>query len=228
MNLEQRLYGLKFNTKLGSQNVDPLSYFRTLDIIKERKTQYPLSDKFIIKRIPDIPYKNHFVMESNKKYNNKIMGFRERPVAPKLNIMFLELDQRIKNNKEKIKENNTRALTFENKKYNIRVKNQKPKMLKANYLSQLYLDNHDKYMELLLRNSRFTKSNNNIKKTMVKLPNITGYKNGRLAKFHSKTEYNLDKANDNDKSKDNSIEQKDHKYNEISHQKQGHINKENN
>ena len=107
------------------------------------------------------------------------------------------------------------------------MRNQKPKLLKTEFLQKLFIENHDKYLELLLRNSRFRKkgnSSNIIKSRYIKLPNISGYKDGMFSKMHSKTEFNLD---ENDNSKDNSVEQKDHKHKEIFHQKQGLDDKQN-
>ena len=227
MNATQKLYDSGFNTITGIKQLNPLLYFRSLQLIDGRKTQYPSFDKFNIKKITKLPYKDYFVIESNKKYKNKITDWRHKPVVPKINSIYLELDKRIKINKEKIKEKKIRALTLENKKYNIRVKNQKPKLLKAEILNKLFIENHDKYLELLLRNSRFRKkgnSSNIIKSRYIKLPNISGYKDGMFSKMHSKTEFNLD---ENDNSKDNSVEQKDHKHKEISHQKQGLDDKQN-
>ena len=230
MNNTQRLYGLAFNTIIGVQQLNPFSYFKSLNLINQRKTQYPSFDRFIIKKVSKVPYQDFFVIQSNKKYKDKILDMRQKPVKPKINSVYLELDQRIKNNKEKIKLNKERALTLENKSYNIRVKNQKPKLLKADYLQKLYVENHDKYLELLLRNSRFRKkvgNSNNFKSSIIKLPNISGYKNGMFSKIQSKTEYNLDDDNNNNQSSDNSVEQKDHKHNEISHEIQGHEEKQN-
>jgi hypothetical protein len=228
MNSTQRLYDLGFNTITGSRQLNPFTYYRSLELINQRKSQYPSFDKFLLKRENKIPYKDFFVIQSNTKYKNKITELRKKPVIPKINTIYLDLDKRIKNNKEVIKQNEKRALTLENNKYNIRVKNQKPKLLKADFLKKLYKQNHDKYLEILLRNTRFNKkvaSTNNVKNSLIKLPNISGYKDGMFSKLHSKTEYNLD--NENNDSSDNSVEQKDHKHIEISHKKQGHDDKQN-
>ena len=226
MNTTQRLYDLGFNTITGYRQLNPFTYFKSIDLINQRKSQYPSFDKFIIKSENKIPYKDYFVMQSNTQYKNKIMNWRKKPVIPKINTIYLELDKRIKINKEKIKQNQQRALTMENNKYNIRVKSQKPKLLKADYLQKLYIENHDKYLELLLRNTRFRKKVGNsqdMKTPYVKLPNLSEYKGG-LYKKHYRTEYNLDENSD---SNNNSVEQKDHKHKEISHKKGGHYDKQN-
>ena len=221
MNSTQKFYASSFNTINGAKQLNPLEYFKSLQLISTRKTQYPTFDKFIIKKVDHLPYKDHFVIESNKKYKAKIMDMRNKPVIPKINKVFLELDQRIKINKEKIKENKIRALTLENSKYNKRVREQKPKLIKTEYLNKLFFENHDKYLEILLRNSRFRQKagkSNDSKISYIKLPSISGYNNSNGI-FSSKTEYNLDE--DNERSNDNSVEQRDHKHIEISHQKRG-------
>jgi hypothetical protein len=225
MNSTQKFYDLGFLTVNNSiQKINPFDYLKNLRLIQERKTQFPTFDKFIMKKMREIPYKNHFVMESNKKYHHKIKEMRDKPVAPKINTVFIELDQRIKNYKEINKINKSRALTLDNRNYKKRIKNQQPKLLKAECLSKLFINNHDKYLEIMLRNSKFKKKVNKPsirnKNSIIKLPNISSYREAVFKKFHSRTEYNLDSE---ENSKDNSIEQKDHKYIEISHQRQGHI-----
>ena len=225
MNSTQKFYDLGFLTVNNSiQKINPFDYLKNLRLIQERKTQFPTFDKFITKKMPEIPYKNHFVMESNKKYNHKIKEMKDKPVAPKINTVFIELDQRIRNNKEINKIIKSRALTLDNRNYKKRIKNQQPKLLKAQYLSKLFINNHDKYLEILLRNSKFRKkidkSSIENKMSTIKLPNISSYREGVFNKFHSRTEFSLD-AEEN--SKDNSTEQKEHKYIEIIHQRQGHL-----
>ena len=225
MNSTQKFYDLGFLTVNNSiQKINPFDYLKNLRLIQERKTQFPTFDKFIMKKMREIPYKNHFVMESNKKYNHKIKEMKDKPVAPKINTVFIELDQRIRNNKEINKIIKSRALTLDNHNFKKRIKNQQPKLLKAEYLSKLFINSHDKYLEILLKNSKFRKKINKYsienKMSTIKLPNISSYREGVFNKFHSRTEFNL-QAEEN--SKDNSIEQKDHKYKEISHQKQGHL-----
>ena len=226
MNTAQRLYDSGFNTITGAQQLNPFKYYSVLKLINQRRTQYPSFGKINIKRVNKIPYQDFFVIESNKKYKKKIRDMREKPVIPKINTLYLELDQRIKNNKSKIVNNKIRALTLENVKYNKRVRNQKPKLLKAEFLQKLFIENHDKYLELLLRNTRFRKKVGNsqdMKTPYVKLPNLSEYKGG-LYKKHYRTEYNLDENSD---SNNNSVEQKDHKHKEISHKKGGHYDKQN-
>ena len=225
MNSTQKFYDLGFLTVNNSiQKINPFDYLKNLRLIQERKTQFPTFDKSIMKKMPEIPYKNHFIMESNKKYHHKIKEMRDKPVAPKINTVFIELNQKIRNYKEINKIIKSRALTLDNHNYKKRIKNQQPKLLKAEFLSKLFINNHDKYLEILLRNSKFRKKINKSsignKNSTIKLPNISSYREDIFNKFHSRTEFNLDSE---ENSKDNSIEQKDIKYIEIVHQKQGHL-----
>ena len=226
MNSVQRLYDSAFNTITGAQQLNPFKYYSVLNLINQRRTQYPSFDKINIKKVNKIPYQDYFVIESNKKYKKKIKDLQAKPVIPKINSLYLELDQRIKNNKSKILINKNRALTLENNKYNKRVRNQKPKLLKTEFLQKLFIENHDKYLEILLRNTRFKKKVGNsqdMKSTpYISLPSISGYKGGLFRKRYYKTEYNLDENGD---SNNNSVEQKDHKHIEISHQKKGNDDK---
>jgi hypothetical protein len=222
MNSNQRLYDLAFITINNSiTKINPFDYYKNLKTIYSRRTQFPSFDKFSYKRVNPklIPYKDHFVIESNKKYSSKIKSLIKKPIIPKINSEFEELDQRLKNNNERNRFVKSRALKLENKKFKMRVKDQKPKLLKASHLSKLFIENHSKYSENFLRNSRFKKKpvKKREPKQHLSLPSISGsefnYKSIRI-----KSEYNLDS---NDSSKDNSLEQKDHKHHEFSHEKQG-------
>ena len=77
-------------------------------------------------------------------------GIMNKKVVPKINNVFLELEERLKNNRIKTRNNKIRALTLENEKYANRVWTQKPIVLNAKYLKKLYSEKHDKYIELLL------------------------------------------------------------------------------
>ena len=222
MNSNQRLYDLNFITINNSTTkLNPFDYYKNIKTIYSRRTQFPSFDKFSFKRInpKPIPYKDHFVIESNKKYSSKIKSLIKKPVIPKINSEFEELEQRLKNNNERNKFVKARALKLENKKFKMRIEDQKPKILKASELSKLFIENHSKYSEIKLRNSRFNKKpvKKSEPKQYLNLPSISGsefnYKSIRI-----KSEYNLDSI---DSSKDNSLEQKDHKHHEFSHEKQG-------
>jgi hypothetical protein len=86
-------------------------------------------------------------------------------------------------------------------------------------LSRLFKENHTKYSENFLRNSRFRKKpiKKSEDKQCLNLPSISGSEfNYKSIRFNSV--YNSDS---NDCSKDDSLEQKDHKHFEFSHEKIG-------
>ena len=228
MKPSQIFYDSNLNTIIGSKKLNPFHFFKTIQSINERKTRYPLTENFLIKKVNQIPYRNFYVIESNKKYNEKLYNIEKAKVIPKINSVFFEYEKRIKKNKEKIKENTKRSLTLENQKYHIKIQAQEPKLLKTNYLIASYKNNHDKYKNLLLKNSRFRQRNKKPfkLKNKIKLPSISAYQDGMFSPLRTKTIF-LDKENKSNQSNDNSIEQQDHKQFEISHQRQGHINNSN-
>jgi hypothetical protein len=231
MKSNQKFYDLAFLTINNSLiRTNPLDYYKNIQIIRARKTQYPSFEKFNINRIEQIPFKNHYVIESNKKYKFKIKEIRMKPVIPMLNSDFIDLDKRIKINKERNKFVKARATTLENNKYKKRIKEQKPKVIKADLLQKLFTENHDKYLEILLRNSRFRKRELKLNEQILspRLPHIFDNKCKFMKKYRSKTEWNLNaKDNSNDNSKDNSLVQNDHKHMDITHEQQGHDIKDN-
>ena len=79
MNSSQRLYDLAFITINNSTTkLNPFDYYKNIKTIYSRRTQFPSFDKFSFKKINQIPipYKDHFVKESNKKYLSKIKSFQ--------------------------------------------------------------------------------------------------------------------------------------------------------
>ena len=141
----------------------------------------------------------------------------KKKVTPKINNVFIELEERLLNNKKKNRDNRIRALTLENEKYNNRIMTQKAKILNAKYLRELYAKNHDKYLEILSRPTMLRNKKNKKEKSMkyrMRLPSITKYSNWYDNRLRLKT--------DNDEaSKDNTLELNEHKRNEIAHKKPG-------
>ena len=77
---------------------------------------YPMYKKFYLKKKPQIPYKSNLVMENNKRFSERMGGIMNKKVVPKINNVFLELEERLKNNRIKTRNNKIRALTLENEK----------------------------------------------------------------------------------------------------------------
>lgn len=205
MNFSQKQYEL--NLRLFSTDLsDPSNYFNSLNLAKLRKNPYTSPKKYVIKHVNTEPYKDFYVINENKKIKIRLDNISNKPVEPILNNEYIEIEQRIKNNKEKNREIYKRGLSKENEKYSSRVFTQKPRIINTELLEKLYIETHEKYIEQL----KSKKINKNNKKTprlygKIKLPKISGYN------------INID-LNENNKSK----ELKNHGREEIAHQKPGH------
>ena len=216
MNFAQKQYELGFHILGGSQRFNTTNYFRNIDTIRSRQNQYPTSPKqYIIKKNLNEPFKDFFVLKSNERFRLKLETIQSKPVIPKLNEEYIQLEQRMKNNRERTRELYNRALSLENEKFAYRVFTQKPRFINAKFLEKIYA-NHEKNIA-----QKSPKKRQSIYNSLsIKLPKISGYKDWKY-NLHSRTEANLD--SDNENSNDKSLELKDHGYKEISHKKQGYI-----
>ena len=214
MNFSQKQYELSlriFSTDLN----DSTNYFNSLNLAKARKNPFTSPKKYVIKHINTEPYKDFFVINENKKIKIRLDTINSKPVEPILNNEYIELEQRIKNNKERNREIYNLGLSRENEKYSSRVFSQKPKVISTEMLEKLYTETHEKYIEQL-------KSKNNTRNKgkdqpvriygKIKLPKISAYKNFDTV------------INENSKSK----ELKNHGHKEITHQKPGHFDSNDN
>ena len=214
MNFSQKQYELSlrlFSTDLNDSN----NYFNSLNLAKARKNPFTSPKKYVIKHINTEPYKDFFVINENKKIKIRLDTINSKPVEPILNNEYIELEQRIKNNKERNREIYNLGLSRENEKYSSRVFSQKPKVISTEMLEKLYTETHEKYIEQL-------KSKNNTRNKgkdqpvriygKIKLPKISAYKNFDTV------------INENNKSK----ELKNHGHKEITHQKPGHFDSNDN
>ena len=208
MNFSQKQYELSlrlFSTDLN----DPSNYFNYLNLAKARKNPFASPKRYAIKHLNTEPYKDFFVINENKKIKIRLDSINSKPVEPILNNEYIELEQRIKNNKEKNRELYNIGLSKENEKYSSRIFSQKPKVISTELLEKLYTETHEKYIEQLKsKNTTRNKGKDQAVKIYgkIKLPKISAYKN-----FDSV-------INENSKSK----EIKTHGHKEITHQKPGH------
>lgn len=214
MNFSQKQYELSlriFNTDLN----DSTPYFNSLNLAKARKNPYASPKKYVIKHVSTEPYKDYYVINENKKIKFRLDNITNKPVEPLLNNEYIEIEQRIKNNKEKNREMYKRGLSKENQKYSSRIFTQKPRVISTELLEKLYIETHDKYIEQL-KSRNVIKNKNKEKSNLygkIILPKISGYKN-LYTEIH-----------ENSKSK----EMKTHGHKEITHQKPGHYeNNDNN
>ena len=205
MNFSQKQYEL--NLRLFSSDLsDPSNYFNSLNLAKLRKNPYASPKKYIIKHVNTEPYKDFYVINENKKIKIRLDNISNKPVEPILNNEYIEIEQRIKNNKEKNRELYKRCLSKENEKYSSRVFTQKPRVINTELLEKLYIETHEKYIEQL-KPKKVNKNNNKATRLYGKiiLPKISGYN------------INMD-LNENNL--------KNHGREEITHQKPGHSENE--
>jgi len=221
MNITQRLYDTQM--KMITNDINPSFFYQSIGLINSRKTMYPSYKTFYLKKKPRIPYQTNYVIENNKRFSSKMDDIMNKKVTPKINNIFLELEERIKINKKKNRENKIRALTIENEKYTNRVMEQKARVLNAKYLNKLYTENHDKYLELLLRPMKIRankmKKNQKSYNFRTRLPNISQTSTDG---FYSKGRYKTDISSTNEQSNENSLELKEHKRHEIIHGRPNH------
>ena len=86
MNLLQKQYGLKINIQKDSQRYNIENYFNTIEAIRSRPTQFITYPKnCFIKKISQEPYKDIFVIQSNRKMRLRLESIRNKPVIPKIN-----------------------------------------------------------------------------------------------------------------------------------------------
>ena len=205
MNFSQKQYEL--NLRLFSSDLsDPSNYFNSLNLAKLRKNPYASPKKYIIKHVNTEPYKDFYVINENKKIKIRLDNISNKPVEPILNNEYIEIEQRIKNNREKNRELYKRCLSKENEKYSSRVFTQKPRVINTELLEKLYIETHEKYIEQL-KPKKVNKNNNKATRLYGKiiLPKISGYN------------INMD-LNENNL--------KNHGREEITHQKPGHSENE--
>ena len=205
MNFSQKQYEL--NLRLFSSDLsDPSNYFNSLNLAKLRKNPYASPKKYVIKHVNTEPYKDFYVINENKKIKIRLDNISNKPVEPILNNEYIEIEQRIKNNKEKNRELYKRCLSKENEKYSSRVFTQKPRVINTELLEKLYIETHEKYIEQL-KPKKVNKNNNKATRLYGKiiLPKISGYN------------INMD-LNENNL--------KNHGREEIAHQKPGHSENE--
>lgn len=227
MNITQRLYDNHIKMFSSDNNLHPSYFFQSIDLIRSRKTMYPLYQIFCLKKNKlQIPYKMDYVIESNKIFNSKMEDVMNKKARPNINNAFLELEERIRNNKKKNRENQVRALTLENAKYTNRVMTQKARVLNAKYLQKLYAEKHDKYLELLsrpmrLRNSKKMSKSVNFRSRLPKINTSSTMTEGFYSRKKFKTENNL--SSTNEQSKDNSLELTEQRREEMIHNRPGHL-----
>ena len=223
MNPIQKLYDYKSSILDYDQKVLQTEYFKIIENIKTRPNQYSIPpEKINIKRATCEPYKDPDVINSNKKYTLKISTIIDEPTFPKLNLEYLDNRKKLRKNKEVYRDIAKIILTSENEKFQDRVFNQKPRventttLLKEYEQSQIY-KNLGRNSNIGLKRYYKEKTSNNLI-----LPVIYKQKGRKEKIFQTEVDNKGDNV-DNEQNVKESKELKEHKYDEISHQKQGHL-----
>ena len=226
MNSVQKEYELKsrlFNDNYG-KNSDVSDYFRYLDRIRTRKNKYVIPpEKNVIKKIVYQPFKDPEIIEANRRNKLKLYTIIDERPLPQLNNIYLEVREKIRHSKEKIREIAERALSVENSRFQDRVFNQKTNIEEIRTFKKLH-----KRRSKLMRNSRTNNYEEDYQKYSKKmqdliLPRINQHKEEKNDKLFQ-TEVCTNNVSESEGFMEKAGEKmKEHKYNEISHQKQGHM-----
>ena len=176
MNFSQRQYELSL--RIFNPDSDGSIYFSNLDLAKSRKNPFTSPKKYVIKHVRTEPYKDFFVLNENKKLKIRLDTINNKPVEPLLNNDYIEIEQRIKANRDKNRELYIKELAKENVKFSNRVFLQKPRIISTEVLKKMFIETHVKYIEQMKsRNVKKNKNNEKTKVSKVILPKISSYKN---------------------------------------------------
>ena len=222
MNQLQRLYDYKSSILDYDKKIVETEYFNILNQIKTRQNQYTIPpEKINIKRSICEPYKDPDVINSNRKYQLKISSMIDEPTFPKLNREYLDNRKKLKRNRDIYRDIAKRVLTTENEKFQDRIFSQKPRIEITSILLKEY--EQSQVHKNLGRNNtglkKYYKENSNY----LLLPTINKQKNRNDKLFQTEINNNSVGNSDNEQKERDSKELKEHKYDEISHQKQGHL-----
>ncbi len=227
MNSTQKNYEIQSRMFNSTQKLNVSQYYKYLYQIRAKPSQYsfPL-EKISIKKNIYEPFKDPLVIESNKKHKLKLYNILEEPTFPKLNYVYLDVREKLRNNKERYKKIAERALSVENSKYQENIFNQSPRIEDIRYYKKLPVHIPKRSFKFL-RNSRTKEYQIDLKKIVGKnqdliLPGIIGNKNPKHEKLFQ-TEINTNQNSVNESSIEKSEKLNEHKHEEISHKKQGYI-----
>ena len=222
MNSLQKLYELKSRMLNKSLKIDPEEYFKFIDQIRSRPNLYTIpQEKISIKSSVYTPFKDPFIIQANKKNKSRIYSILGETPSPRLNYDYLEVREKNRNSREKYREMAERALSLENAKFQDRVFNQKTRIdeIKNFNIKRIKLI---KYSGTKDYESDYRKY---IRKTREKdliLPNINSHKQDKSEKIFQ-TEVHSKNNSLTESNIENGEKMKDHKYKDISHQRQGHL-----
>ena len=230
MNPIQKQYEFKSKIPNLFKKIDPSDYFRYLNIINTRKNQYlNTQTKFNIKRNIYEPFKDPSIIEANKRLKLKIYSIIDQTPLPKINNEYLEVKETIRRSKEKRREIAQRALSIENEKYKNEVFNQKPRVDLFRKIRKLHIHRSSSRVNIISRTKRtenekrYSDKNNDLILPKINRKREQRENDENIEKLFQ-TEVIMNNNNSIDEqSMENSERLNEHKYEDISHQRQGHI-----
>ena len=152
----------------------------------------------------------------------------EEPTFPKLNTEYLEMRKKLKMNRDTYWDISKRVLTEENEKFQDRIFNQKPRIESTELLLKDY-ERSLVYKNIGRNRSRGIKRYFKEKSQQLILPSINKNKNKNKIRFDKIFKTEIENSNNSkdsiekEQNNNNDVKLNEHKYDEISHQKQGHL-----
>ena len=129
MNPIQRFYEYKNETGKIIRNTNSYYHRKNLETIKNRKSQYlpvkTFSSAKKNKRNIQEPFKNYFVIKTNKSITHRLMDIKFAPIKPLINKDFFIKHKQINDYKKVYKLLDDKHLKEENERYKMRLSYQK-------------------------------------------------------------------------------------------------------
>ena len=126
MNPQQKSYDSYDKTSKRLKFINSFYHLRNLEIIKKRKPQYSNHKTYYLNKKPYVaPFQNYFIKKQNENIKNKLSQIRSRPIAPKMNDIFLSKEIKILEFRQQHKNLFIKRREEENENYKKRIKNQK-------------------------------------------------------------------------------------------------------
>ena len=126
MNPRQKSYDSYDKTSKRLKFINSFYHLRNLELIKKRKPQYSNHPTYYPNKKPNVAlFQNYFIKKQNKNIKNKLSQIRSRPIAPKMNDIFLTKETKIQEFRQQHKNLFIKRREEENENYKKRIKNQK-------------------------------------------------------------------------------------------------------
>ena len=126
------------------------------------------SKKYILKKLKNYNSYTNFLISKEKNYlSNKIKTVRKKPVKPKINLLFIEVETKLLDYKNRIRKIQERVVSYENQKYKQRIFTKPALFCSTYYFGKEFRKEHDKLIGNIYKreqNNILPKINNKLKK----------------------------------------------------------------